>query len=184
MSDHEQAKRPPLTQTDRAIIAKIQSASDKRRVSDPLTGEGGDYIDALAHLAMSEVHKRGPSLVVDKPAVRGHFVERTPEQQAEHDAVMRREGHRLGREAVGLKFTLGRQPGAASPIRKAIARELKKAPGMKNPELWDAIAAKPPKGWEFCRNSLGRYAEASGGKNMDYKRFCNVCGEERGKLKG
>ena len=68
-------------------------------------------------------------------------------------------------------------------IRVAIAKQLKKTPGMKNKDLWYTIAAKPPKGWEFLENDMGMYAEGPGVKNMDYRRFCNVCAEERGKLK-
>ena len=162
MSDHEQTKRPPPTPEDEADI------------------------DMLAFMAMREIHKRGgtPIPTDSHLAHRGQMVERTPGEQVEHEHNIRRDARLLSRAVAGLKFNRGRKTGATSPIRKAIARELKKSPGMKNPELWDAIAAKPPKGWEFCDNSLGRYAEASGGKNMGYKRFCNVCGEERGKLKG
>ena len=68
-------------------------------------------------------------------------------------------------------------------IRVAIAKQLKKTHDMKNKDLWYTIAAKPPKGWEFLENDMGMYAEGPGVKNMDYRRFCNVCAEERGKLK-
>lgn len=69
------------------------------------------------------------------------------------------------------------------PIRVAIAKQLKKNTSLKNPELFRIIASKPPKGWTFYDNSVGRYIEGPGNKNMDYARFCNVCSEERGAIK-
>lgn len=181
MSNHEQTKRPLLTQSDEVIINRIQATA--KLTSTPPTPEGEALSEIVAFAAMREIHKRGPSLVVDEPTVRGHFIERTPEQQAEHERTIRREGKLFSLAAGGLKFTLGRKTDTVSLIRKAIARELKRHHDMKNRELWNVIATKPPKGWEFCDNRLGRYAEASGGRNMSYRRFCNVCAEERRKLK-
>lgn len=54
---------------------------------------------------------------------------------------------------------------------------------MTNPALWGAIKAKPPRGWEVCENRVGKYIEGPNMANMSYERFCNVCGEERKKLK-
>lgn len=68
------------------------------------------------------------------------------------------------------------------PIRRAIARELKKNRGLKNRELWDILAAKPPNGWEACDNPRGKYFAGPKGKNMGYPRFSAVCLEERKKL--
>lgn len=68
-------------------------------------------------------------------------------------------------------------------IRVAIEKLLKKFPAMKNKGLWDTIAARPPKGWNFFENNLGRYAEGGAGENMGYRRFRNVCAEARGKQK-
>lgn len=69
------------------------------------------------------------------------------------------------------------------PIRAAIAKQLKKDPSLKNLQLFRITASKPPKGWTFYDNSAGVYIEGPGNKNMNYARFCNVCAEERGKLK-
>lgn len=78
----------------------------------------------------------------------------------------------------------GRKLGTGSPIRKEVARLLKKNPAMKNPELWEAVKAKPPKGWQAFENRVGKYIEGPKMDNMGYGRFCNVCGEERKKAKG
>jgi len=86
---------------------------------------------------------------------------------------------------LGRLFTNGRKSGTGGPIRKAVAKLLKANPGLKNPELWSAVAAKPPKGWEAFDNRAGKYFEGSKpAENMNYKRFCNVCGEERKKITG
>lgn len=67
------------------------------------------------------------------------------------------------------------------PIKQAIRKLLKRNSGMKNKDLWDAIDAKPPKGWKVCENSLGRYIEGPPGfKEMGYSRFLNACSEVRG----
>lgn len=86
---------------------------------------------------------------------------------------------------TGKKFIAGRKPGAAGPIRKAIAKLLKKNPGFKNPDLWAALSANPPRGWNFFDNREGRYIEGPriAEDHMVYGRFCTVCGEERKKLK-
>lgn len=89
----------------------------------------------------------------------------------------------LDAAGMGEKFKQGRRPSTGGKIRAAVAKLLKKNPAMKNLELWQAIAAKPPKGWEFFDNNLGRYAEGDGGANMGYPRFRNVAAEERQKLK-
>lgn len=168
-----------------------QQATPTQSTVAPLTPEDEASIEVVAFTAMREIHKRGGTPfkgvavgpVRTSPPVGNLDAERTPEQRAERERTLRRDAKLLSLAAGGQKFTLGRKTGAVSPIRKAIARELKKCPGMKNRELWDAIAAKPPKGWEFLDNSLGQYAEGDGGGNMSYARFCNVCAEERRTLK-
>lgn len=75
----------------------------------------------------------------------------------------------------------GRGPG---PIRKAIRRLLKRAPGMRNAELWAEIASNPPRGWTAFDNRLGRYFEGPGaGENMNWQRFCNIASEERASIR-
>lgn len=83
-------------------------------------------------------------------------------------------------KAIGLKFRSGRKLGTTGPIRKAIARELQKHPDMKNAQLWKALAAKPPKGWTFFDNHLGKYIEGpKGGQEMSYRTFLNAAALER-----
>lgn len=85
----------------------------------------------------------------------------------------------------GRKFKEGRKPNAGGPVRKAIARLLKKNPAMKNPELWKSIKANPPRGWEPVESM--RHGERLDGPTvndrMGYGRFCTVCGEERKKAR-
>jgi hypothetical protein len=83
---------------------------------------------------------------------------------------------------IGIKFTEGRKSNTGGPIRKAIARLLKRNHDLKNPEIWAFLKSKPPKGWDFLENSAGKYIEGPKMKNMNYQRFCNVCGEERKKI--
>ena len=97
------------------------------------------------------------------------------------------EGLRLlsGEQAAhGHKFRTGRKSGTPGPIRKAVANLLKRNPEAKNSELWEAVRRRPPKGWQaFETPKLGKYLECPP-KNMSYARFCNVCAEERKRLKG
>lgn len=83
------------------------------------------------------------------------------------------------------QFKLGRKSGTGGPIRKAIAKVLKKNPHFKNPDLWVALSANPPKGWQFFNNRAGQYIEGPNfaEDHMIYRRFCTVCGEERKKIK-
>lgn len=163
-----------------AALRLVEVAANGREAGLPVSPEDDADAELVAFMLIREIHKQGGTPLSGTPNVRGIRIERTAEQQAEHDYTIRREAHTLARAASGLKFTTGRTVGSKGPIRKGIARLLKKHSGMKNAELWSAIAAKPPKGWVFCDNSIGRYIEGpSAGQNMDYKRFCNVCAEER-----
>ena len=83
----------------------------------------------------------------------------------------------------GKKFAGGRKPGSGGPIRKAIARLLKKNHEIKNPQLWAEVKSKPPSGWTACDNRVGKYLEGPHAKDtMTQRRFFNVCGEERKRL--
>lgn len=98
----------------------------------------------------------------------------------------KRDGLRViaGKQAMqGQAFLDGRKPGTGGPIRKAIRRLLAKDPTMKNPQLWSAIKANPPKGWEARDNKVGRYLDGPKAANMNYQRFCNVAAEERSRRK-
>jgi hypothetical protein len=84
----------------------------------------------------------------------------------------------------GRKFELGRKPGSAGPIRRAIVRALKCDPSLKPRDLWAMLADAPPRGWTFRENRVGKYIEGpKGGQGMSYARFQNVAKEERDKLK-
>jgi hypothetical protein len=55
---------------------------------------------------------------------------------------------------------------------------------MKNPDLWKAIKHQPPSGWQAYETAkLGKYLDGPEATKMGYRRFCNVCGEERNKVK-
>jgi hypothetical protein len=86
---------------------------------------------------------------------------------------------------TGQKFIAGRKSGTGGPIRKAIARLLKKNQAMKNLELWETLSDNPPRGWQFNDNHVGKYIEGpKGGDSMNYARFCNIASEEKRKLRG
>ena len=77
-------------------------------------------------------------------------------------------------------FLLGSQKGRVGPIRKAIAKLLKEDPSAKNGVLWTALSEKPPRGYTFLENRLGKYVEDEKGQTvMEWPRFCNIASEER-----
>lgn len=82
---------------------------------------------------------------------------------------------------TGKRFIAGRKPNSGGPIRKIISRFLKKNPAMKNPELWAAVIAKPPRGWTAY--DARKFLEGPGIKTMTQRRFFNICSEERKKNK-
>jgi hypothetical protein len=75
-----------------------------------------------------------------------------------------------------------RKPRKPSRIRKRIAIELKKNPRLKPLQLWTILAGKPPKGFAFFDNSVGKYIEMDGRRDMGWSRFSRVCKEEKDKL--
>lgn len=86
--------------------------------------------------------------------------------------------------STGKKFVSGRKINSVGPIRKAIARLLKKNPDLKPAQLWENIKADPPKGWTVYENRAGKYIEGPrGDDNMSQARFKNIASEERRKLK-
>lgn len=84
--------------------------------------------------------------------------------------------------ATGIKFRKGRKVNSVGPVRKAIARELKKNQALKPRHLWALLANKPPKGWDF--EGEGREARIwiTGRKPIGYARFSEVCKQESDKL--
>jgi hypothetical protein len=99
-----------------------------------------------------------------------------------HNIEMRR--HVMPAALHGEKFKEGRKAGTGGPIRKAVARLLKRSPAMRTAELWDALQRNPPRDCEFHENRQGRYVDLPSGGNMGYPRFRNVVSEEKKKLKG
>ena len=83
----------------------------------------------------------------------------------------------------GAKFPpMGRGKG---PIRKAITKLLTRDPTLENDALWDAIKARPPKGWIVYENArLGKYIEGpTPGDNMKHSTFKTRCSEVRKEIK-
>jgi len=133
--------------------------------------------------AMREIYGEASTpLQHDYISKRGAGQNRTPEQQYAHESALLVEANKCHKALKGSKFEQGRKPNTGSVIRKCIAKILEKKPAMKNPELWKAVADKPPRGWTAYDNRVGKYLEGKENKNMSYERFCNVCGEERKKI--
>lgn len=83
---------------------------------------------------------------------------------------------------LGEQFSSGRKRGTGGPVRRAIAKALQKSPRLTSKALWEGFVSKPPKGWIFRDNHLGKYAEGPANAEMKWGRFQNVCSEERKKL--
>lgn len=84
---------------------------------------------------------------------------------------------------VGEKFTQGRKPGSASPLRLAVRRIVKRNPKAKAAEVWAALKAKPPRGIVFHDEWGGdRYVKTEGHGRTEYRRFLNIVSEERNAL--
>ena len=84
--------------------------------------------------------------------------------------------------ATGEAFRKGRKVNSGSAIRKAIARELANHPTLKPRNLWEMLAKKHPKGWDFDGEGRERRIWITGRKPMGYARFSEVCKEEKDKL--
>lgn len=82
---------------------------------------------------------------------------------------------------TGRKFQKGRKPGSEGAIRKAIRRELKQDPKIKNDQLWDSLAASlQQRGFEFVGHGEHRFIDAPHKPAlMDIRRFRNIAAEER-----
>jgi hypothetical protein len=84
---------------------------------------------------------------------------------------------------TGVAMTRGRKNNTAGPIRKKIAALLKKDPTLENPKLWELVKRNLPRGWTGYDNREGKYFEGPDpSKPMGWRRFINVCGEERKKI--
>jgi hypothetical protein len=89
-----------------------------------------------------------------------------------------------GQVIHGKKFP-GRKPGSIGPVRKFIRARLAKNHAATNEELWDAIKAKPPKGWmPMDTTKFGRYIDGPPGSDeVKWKSFCTYAAAERKLLK-
>jgi hypothetical protein len=86
--------------------------------------------------------------------------------------------------AQGVRFTEGRKSGTTGPIRKLIKNLLARDPSLTNFDLWNLVGSRPPAGWEVHSTpKLGRYFDGPNGRCMSYRRFLNVCAEERKALR-
>ncbi len=157
-----------------------------KRIIQKLSNDGFSVDSICQRVAEAEKDKlTHPGIVTDQPAFAQLVYELAHIRYA--ISLGKAKGLRIlaGEQAEhGQRFKDGRQHGACGPIRKYIATLLAKSPEMRNPQLWQAIMGKPPKGWQAYETTrLGKYLEGPGTANMKYGRFCNVCGEERRKLK-
>lgn len=86
---------------------------------------------------------------------------------------------------MSKNFTDGRKKGSIGPVRRFIRKTLKGKPKATNEALWDAIKAKPPKGWTPMENARhGRYIEGPASDDeVKWTTFCNYAAKERGLLK-
>lgn len=85
---------------------------------------------------------------------------------------------------TGRAFKQGRKTNTGSPIRKKIANLLRKNSEITNFDLLEKVRLHPPKGYSFYDTThSGRYFEKPGHPSMGVRRFFNICGEERGKVR-
>jgi hypothetical protein len=85
-----------------------------------------------------------------------------------------------GNQAVhGQRFSDGRKRGTVGSLRKLINEMLAERPSARNSDLWRQIEIASPNGFQTCYTAqLGKYIEGPEGAT-GYKRFCNICSEER-----
>jgi DNA-binding transcriptional MerR regulator len=84
---------------------------------------------------------------------------------------------------LGKKFSAGRKPGTAGPVRRAIRRYLKSDSQARAAQIWSGLKSKPPKGMEFYESSQGPYIWTEGHGQTQYAQFRNLVTMERQLLK-
>jgi hypothetical protein len=82
----------------------------------------------------------------------------------------------------GSKF-VGKKPGAAGPVRKAITRVLKVNPAAKTEEVWLKLKSKPPQKMDFHGTGRSRHIWTEGRGMTSWHRFQSMVSEERAKLR-
>jgi hypothetical protein len=84
----------------------------------------------------------------------------------------------------GSKF-VAKKPGSAGPVRKVIAKALRKNPASSAEEVWGLLTADPPQNLEFYGTTPERrYIRRQGHPDTGWRRFQNIVSEERKKLTG
>jgi hypothetical protein len=74
----------------------------------------------------------------------------------------------------------GRKPGSYAPVTKKVNAYLKKEPGAKSVEVWNAVKASPPKGYVFMETErFGRYIEKDAKTVMEWPAFQNLVSRRR-----
>lgn len=153
------------TRTLAQEVAHWKAALSKRKIAEPFKTKMVEHIQEAEGLLTLEGVRPAD---VRSALERARFVEY--QAQAAPLAVKGKKFDRPGR---------GR-----GSVRKAVDKLLKGDPTLKNQALWDAIKAKPPRGYVVCDNRLGKYIEApTGHEDVRYRSFQNICSEARRSLK-
>ena len=80
---------------------------------------------------------------------------------------------------TGRKFTVGRKRGTVGKLRSWIRKWVAKHPSAMPSQAWEALKAKPPKGFEVCASSVW----VAGDGETGIARFKNIVSEERRALR-
>jgi hypothetical protein len=97
--------------------------------------------------------------------------------------LVRREEFLLPTARHGKKF-VAKKPGASGPVRKAIARVLKKNAKLTAEKVWQCLKDDPPRGLEFYGSGAARHIWRKGRRDTGWRRFQNIVSEEKVKLRG
>lgn len=165
----------PTTEAPRRLTTYVRSVGNLFAKAED---DARQIIEALPRLSlrgMCEIarHLDGPTLLA--------LLEQVDDEAKVHIQAL------MPKAELGEKFAKGRKHGTVGPVRKAIAKYLKAhGPDVKNPEIWDALFADPPRALSFFDNRCGQYVEWKTGEgtitSTSRKQFETICGEERKKL--
>lgn len=137
-----------------------------------------DTTDASWSMVSTPEVKKGAAIAAAKGrAVAGEIGGKVAE-----DAYLSAKRESVIEEARGKKFVPGRHEGATNKLHDLIEKALTKAPTLGNQELWDALAKKPPKGWEFFTSkhfSDSQHISRTGEGDISWNRFKTVAGKVR-----
>ena len=81
----------------------------------------------------------------------------------------------------GQKFAVNRKVGHLGPVAKTIKAFMVKQPDATAVQVWNALKARPPKGYAFMENRQGKYIEKGPKTVMQWDRFANLVSEHRPK---